>query len=161
MSIRIEVDSADALRVLNALGQSVADLTPQFAEAGRALEGKARDGFRNESDPFGKAWKPLKASTLAGRRARGNSSVAPLFDTGRMFGSIASTSDASSATVTIGGPGIFAATHQRGNDGNTFGGRPAPIPKRPMLPETGQLPDDWAEAALGPFARAIEKAIGS
>lgn len=160
--IGITVDNEDALRVLNALSVALADRGKLFKEAGRNLAQRARQGFRSESDPMGQPWRPHSPVTRRERARKGSTGVAKLFDSGRMFSSIRSDADESSATVSIGGEGMFAAVHQRGNLNNKAWGRGlAPIHARPMLPEGPELPEAWALAALGPFDRAIEKALAA
>lgn len=163
MTVSINLDDADAQRMFRMLKELGGDLTKPLRQSGRNLEQQARQGFRNESDPFGTAWAPHRPVTLQLRERRGRTGVSVLFDTGKLFNTIRSESDATSVTLMIGGPGSWAGVHQSGNPNNRMFGRArAPIPARPMLPEQSQgLPQAWLESLLDPIDRAFEKALAA
>lgn len=146
--VKIEMDATDALRVLNALGSL--PMPQVMRQVGEVAAQLTRERFRSGSEPDGAQWLPLKPKTLEARRRRGNFSVAPLVDTGALFGSIRSEATASEAVVTIGGPGMWPATHQSGLP---------PIPARPFIPEGNDLPPSYIPALLAPIEAAIERAL--
>ncbi len=163
MTVSINLDDADAQRIFRMLKELGGDLSKPLRQSGRNLEQQARQGFRNESDPFGTPWAPHSPVTKQMRERRGRTGVSVLSDFGKLYGTIRSESDATSATLMIGGPGSWAAVHQSGNPNNRMFGRArAPIPARPMFPEQSQgLPQPWLEAILDPIDRALEKAIAA
>lgn len=162
---RLELDDAVVQSVLKSLQRAMLDTTRPFAEAMRLIEQRVRDTFRDATDPWGIAWKPLKASTLGGRARRGNAAVSPLLDTGAMFGALRGDSDANGFELSINREGSFPVVHQFGNPDNLAWGRtPAPIPARPFFPlreneEGVDFPADWFEDMLRPFDKMFEEAM--
>lgn len=112
---------------------------------GVVLEGNVQERLQTKTDPAGRAWLPLAASTRAryakadGKRKQGSL----LVRTGLMMASLSSTVSGSTVTVGFGRPyGLYHET------GTQRGGRPW-MPRRGMLtadPQAGTLgPQDEAD----------------
>lgn len=80
--------------------------------------------FGSQSDPYGNAWAPLKAR--AGMI---------LSDTGRLRGSVASSSSSNEVRVRV--TASYGVYHQHGT---------SRMPKRQILPNEGDLPGEWRSA---------------
>lgn len=156
--LAIEVDDTDAQRVLTALaGLPMPKILRQVADVGAQL---TRERFRSETDPEGNPWAPHSPVTLQLRRRRGSPGVGKLVDTGALFGSVRAEADESEARVLVGGAGMFARVQNEGNPFNRmFGGPLAPIPARPFVPDSSDLPASYIPPLLAPIERAIERAL--
>jgi phage gpG-like protein len=97
------------VKKLNALTKQAKNPTPIHKRIGLKAMGDVNQQFRKEGKEFGKAWKPLKPSTVAMRR-KGSSRV--LRDTGRMAQSLNFRADKRSAK--IGFASKIAEFHQFG-----------------------------------------------
>ena len=91
--------------------------------------------FRLQRDPYGTAWKPLKASTIAARRSGTRKGAASkgaqiLVNTGALRNSMNSRI-LGPRRFAIGSPLQYAAVHQEGSGS---------IPARPFLPSAGWPP---------------------
>lgn len=129
-----------------------------FAQVADVLENLTLERFQRQDSPDGVPWAALSPVTLRKRQQRGNTRTTILRDTGLLRSTVRGTSGEWTATLTVGGPGSWAAVHQRGNPSNTFGGSPAPIPARPMIPE-GDLPPRYVPRLLEPIEDAIADAL--
>lgn len=109
-SIEIRDEISPALSRLVANAENPARIMDDVA--GHLLTSTQRR-FETETDPDGKKWKPLSPRTAAarrGRRTRGHDNI--LRDSVRLYNSLTTTFDASSATV---GTNVeYAAIHQLG-----------------------------------------------
>lgn len=111
----VTVDDRQVTAALAALSARLGNLKAPLAEAGQTLVTLADLAFRNQQDPWGRAWQRLAASTLKRRRkgpGRGAGQI--LRDTGRLQNSISYRADAHS--VTVGTNVVYAAIHQFGGD---------------------------------------------
>lgn len=156
--IAVEIDDRDARRVIDALG--TLDGRAIFKRVGERAADLTRERFRSQTAPDGAAWAPLRPATLGLRARRGSFGVGVLFDSGAMFRSIKSDAPAEwEATVEVGGES-FARVHQFGNPANRMFGRAlAPIPARPFIPSSGELPAGYIPSLLEPIEKAIERAL--
>lgn len=68
--MRIEIKAEKVLQDLNRLSEAVSDLREPLDEAGLYLERETRLNFARQSDPDGKPWAGLKASTLRQKKIR-------------------------------------------------------------------------------------------
>lgn len=151
--IGVQLDDTIAQRLLGAL-QGL-DGSRIFREVAEVAEALTLERWQRQASPDGVPWAPLSPVTLRRRQQRGITGTKILRETGLLRSTVRGTSSAPwSAEVTIGGPGSWAAVHQRGNPSNTFGGSPAPIPARPMIPE-GDLPPSYVPRLLEPIEDAI------
>jgi phage gpG-like protein len=110
------------------------------------------DAFRNQRDPYGRAWQPLarerardavarRRLQAKGKKVRGQKI---LIDTGRMRNSTAPIFDGRSGGVAI--PTGYAAVHQDGGRVMRGGQQVGVIPRRMMLPERQMgLPAHWQQ----------------
>lgn len=157
--IAVDLDDRDARRVIDALG--TLDGRAIFKRVGERAADLTRERFRSQTAPDGAAWAPLRPATLGLRARRGSFGVGVLFDSGAMFRSIRSDAPAEwEATVEVGADGSFARVHQFGNPTNRMFGRAlAPIPARPFVPQTGDLPAAYIPPLLEPIEKAIERAL--
>ena len=156
--IGVQIDDAIAQRLLGAL-QGL-DGSRIFREVAQVAEALTLERWQRQDSPEGVPWAPLSPVTLRRRQQRGISGTAILRETGLLRSTVRGTSSAPwSAEVTVGGPGSWAAVHQKGNPANTFGGARAPIPARPMIPE-GDLPPRYIPRLLEPIEDAIADALG-
>lgn len=156
--IRNEVDDAEAQRIFsNLAGLQKAKIMRRVGDIAEQL---TRERFRTETAPSGTAWAPHRKTTIERRERKGSASRALLIDTGALYGSIKSEHSEFDATVSIGGAGIFANVQQDGNDSNRmFGGPLAPIPARPFVPKSDNLPPAYLDALVVPVHEAIREAI--
>jgi len=158
MKIEISMDSVAVQRALNALGQRARNLSPAFREIGAGVADEARLGFKGSQDPYGRAWQPLKSSTLAARRkGKGSGSAKPLLDTGRLRNSI--------SFELLGQSGVVIGTNVKYGTIHQFGGmagrsRKVPIPARSFLAtrERG-IPREYGEIIRDALARHFAKAV--
>ncbi len=94
-----------------------------------------RETFAKQVDPWGTPWVPLKQSTLRQRKYKKIKSLAKLVATKELFRSFDRGVDSDNdGHFTLGTPTRPVLPHLFGNPMNTWGGVPAPIPARPMLP---------------------------
>lgn len=152
----ITVEAVEAQRMLAKLG--ALDMPKALRAVSREMEQQLRQTFRDEADPWGRAWPPHSPVTIRNRERRGNTRRSLLFDTGAMYSSIRPESDATTASVSMGGT---AEVHQFGT--TTAGrGHKVTIPARPTFPidANGASPDeDWWDAITAPVDAMVEEAI--
>ena len=120
---------ANFIEAVKTSPDALKDMSRQMAEESLGL---VKDGFRNESDPYGKRWTPKKASdgrkTLSGKtsRLKGGWHVVK--------------SDKGGFTVA---PSVgYASYHQTGT-GEPKGSL---MVARPMVPDRRGIPDAWQRA---------------
>lgn len=130
-----------------------------FAQVADVLENLTLERFQRQDSPDGVPWAALSPVTLRKRQRRGITRTTILRETGLLRSTVRATASEWTATLTVGGPGSWAAVHQRGNPSNTFGGAPAPIPARPMIPDEGDLPPRYVPRLLEPIEDAIADAL--
>lgn len=153
---RIDVDDGAALAVLAGLASPAAAAELKRAERAGAdvLAQNIRETFRQEADPWGRAWPHLSAKTLKRREQRNNASVQILIDSGAMFGSIHVAQNTAGSIVSAGEglPDPRAPANQFGN------GR---APARAFFPiaadgDGDDLPAAWAAQVMAPIERTAE-----
>lgn len=130
----IETRYADAgMQTLLAELRRRQNLRPALEELGETLVTHVGLSFREQRDPWGRPWQPLRPVTISRRRG---SSYHILKDTGRLANSVGWS--VSGNSVTVGTNVIYAATHQYGRADNRMYNTPrgarAPIPARPFFP---------------------------
>lgn len=172
--IDITLEDRQVRAALERLARRVADMTPVMQAIATELEARVEARFETATDPAGRPWAPLKASTMAAYLSRGKgnykkdgsltkkgaarlASRRPLYDTGDLLGSLTSSASRSQARVGFGQP--YAAIHQFG--GQAGRGKKVTIPARPFLPvtATGQwLGSDDRNAVLDILRSAIQTA---
>lgn len=142
----VTVDDADLRRKAARLLRRLGDLSEPMLEAREVMLNAVHDRFESESDPDGNRWRRLSPATLAARRRRSKGGVTILRASGRLIGSIAPRSDATSATV--GTNVVDGAIHQFG--GQAGRGHKVTIPARPYLgfgdrerEEIDEILTDW------------------
>lgn len=133
------------------------DGTEIFRQVADVYEALTLERFQAQDSPDGVPWAALSPVTLRQRQRRGVTRTTILRETGLLRSTVRGVYSEWSAGITVGGPGSWAAVHQRGNPSNTFGGSPAPIPARPMIPE-GDLPQRYIPRLLEPIEDAIADA---
>ncbi len=154
--VSTQLDDAVAQQVF----QNLQDLdgTEIFRQVADVYEALTLERFQRQDSPDGVPWAALSPVTLRRRQKRGIAGTAILRETGLLRSTVRGVYSEWSAGITVGGPGSWAAVHQRGNPSNTFGGAPAPIPARPMIPE-GDLPPRYVPRLLEPIEDAIADAL--
>lgn len=154
--ISAQIDDAIAQQVFaNLQGIDGREIFRQVADVFEAL---TLERFQQQNSPDGVPWAALSPVTLRQRQRRGIAGTAILRETGLLRSTVRGVSGQWSAGITVGGTGSWAAVHQRGNPANKFGGAPAPIPARPMIPE-GDLPPRYIPRLLEPIEDAIADAL--
>ena len=149
MAITFVFDDRDTLDALRELQGRVRDLRPAMAEIGSTLVDNIKLGFRDGSDPWGRAWEPLK-----------HRDGQPLLDTGELRNSI--TFRAGKDRVEVGSNDVSGKVlmHQ-------FGGvskgrfRGATIPARPFLPirdGSVDMPREWSDEIMDIVREHLEGA---
>lgn len=134
------------------------DGTEIFRQVSEVYEALTLERFNLQNAPDGTPWAALSPVTLRQRQRRGVSRTSILRETGLLRSTVRGTHGPWTAGIAVGGPGSWAAVHQRGNPSNTFGGSPAPIPARPMIPD-GDLPPRYVPRLLEPIEDAIADAL--
>lgn len=152
---RIESDTAtDALRrtAAEAVGSPAT-----INKIAQALDELIRGTFRNETDPWGQPWAPLKDSTLTARQRRENFSVQMLIDTGTMYSTLSITPVPAESAVEaeIGRGAPYAEFHQFGHEGGLFPAR-STFPMRSR--DEVAFPGDWLREVFAPLREAVEGA---
>ena len=146
----VTVDDREVKKALDHLAKASGSLRPVMKRIGERLSRSADDNFRAETDPEGKPWRLLHASTIeasykSGRKnkrtqkKRGSGQLKAykdytgkrkiLQDSGQLRGSISYSVDHDS--VTIGSVKPYAAIHQLG--GKAGRNKATTIPARPFL----------------------------
>lgn len=114
------------------------------ADAAVRIGELVQESFGSGTDPYGRAWASLAAST----QARGRTPP-PLTDTGAMRGSVVvSPLPGAGIAVTLGA--AYATFHQTGT---------RYMPQRQILPQSGGLAPSWRQAISDAVAANIRKAL--
>lgn len=114
--------------------------------ASASINALLRQEYAQGTDPYGRAWAPLAASTL--RRGR---RPPPLTATGRMRdGTLANPLRGSGVSVVLPFPGVIH-----------MGGSSRGLPARPPLPRGGQLPRAWRDAVNRAVVMSFRSAMGA
>lgn len=116
---------------------------PEFNAIGRLFRDFVNQGFETETDPYGNAWKPLAAFTVADKRSRGVADPFQiLHDSGELSKSFQYRALANGVRVFsnhVFDDGTPADVHQEG-DG---------VPRRMMVPdESLGFPSHWEDEAM-------------
>ncbi|MGL5923830.1 phage virion morphogenesis protein [Chroococcidiopsis sp.] len=139
---RIIINDREIQHAFNRLKQASSDLKAPMSDIGEHFLKRADDGFRNETDPWGVPWQPLKPKTIA-RKQKDRKILKVLQSTGLLRASFSYTADSNSVEIgtnrvsATGAP--IAIFHQLGT---------RKMPARPMLPETDRLPPQDLEEVL-------------
>lgn len=157
--LRVKFDMTQAKKTLDKKRRAVTNMTNSMNEVGTFLEEQIDQSFTSQRDPYGKAWAPLKDSTLELRARRGNHSTTILEDTGAMRASLTFSSNTKSLQMQMQDP---SEVHQMGYRGNRmFGGPSAPIPMRKIFPVVNgevKLPESWIKRIITIFTKMVERA---
>lgn len=144
-AIHVEFDDAEVRRALDRLQAAGADLRPAMQDIGRHLLNTTRELFRDEEDPDGAPWAPLRPAT---KRRKKRNAGRILTEEGHLRRIVM---QADSDSVVVGSPLIYAGVHQFGAEKGAFSttskGSPIPwgdIAARPFL---GVSSDDEREIA--------------
>lgn len=156
--MKITVDDRGAQHFLAETKRKLSDLP--MREVAANMEEAARDTFRKSVDPWLQPWPPHSPLTLAKRRKRSDASERLLQDSSKMFDSMRSSHDATSAEVTIGEglPDPRAVVNQFGAT-NAGRSRNVRIPARPFFPIKGGAadpPETWWKQVLRPIDEVLE-----
>lgn len=159
-SITVTSNDAAALAKLQRLAQIVAKPAQALSGSAQALRRLVQDTFRDERDPWGRAW-ARHAPATAKARDRTSASGQILLDTGRMYGTIDAVASDAGVTVSVGTE--YASFHQFGNPSHrAWGGPVSPLPQRAFLPERApgvvDVPAAWWYEILFPVELALERA---
>lgn len=123
---------------MSALAERIEDMARIPSRVAGIVSRQISDAIQREfddgEDPYGDAWEPLAEATLErGREAP------PLTDTALLRGSIkVAPLPGAGVGIRVGAP--YAAPHQTGWSGPQGDG-----PKRAILPDRGELPDEWTD----------------
>jgi phage virion morphogenesis protein len=141
---RVEIRDQGVAELLERLVDAGENPEPWLAVIGRVLKSDIQLGFRTGTDPYGRAWAPLRSR-----------SGQILVDRGHLMNSI--DFDVEGSDVIVGTNKLYAGTHQFGAvirprqakalhffvNGRPVFARKVTIPARPFLPWEG-LPEPWA-----------------
>lgn len=163
MSFTVTKDDERAQALLARLSAIVASPRSALTGSAQALRRLVQDTFRDERDPWGRAWTRHAFATQVARD-RTNASSQILIDSGAMYGTIDATADDSSVSVSVGTE--YASYQQFGNPSHrAWGGPVSPLPARPFLPERApgvvDIPAPWWYEILFPIEAAIDRASAS
>lgn len=150
---------ADDINRVKAMAARAADLTPVMKGRAEQFVGVIkRDVFGTQTNPFGKAWKPLADSTVEGRRNKKAASIKILQDTGRLKGLIHAAATRTGMIFGVGDIEGKANAHLFGTD-KAGRGRNTTIPRRAFLPvdKTGRANFGGAGAAAKWLERATAR----
>jgi phage virion morphogenesis protein len=131
--ISVEVDDAEARRILNELKTRMGDIRPVLEAVGQIIQSGTQQRFIDQKAPDGTPWAPLSQVTIDRRRMRGIGGVEILRDTGRLMNSISYAVEGDSVRVFTNV--VYAPTHQKGAKKGAYGPRTpwGDIPARPFL----------------------------
>jgi len=161
MSVRVTLDDAAAQALMARLAEIVARPRSALTQSSQALRRLVQDTFRDERDPWGRAWTRHAPATRAARD-RVNAAGNILIDTGRMYGTVDAVADDDGVAVSVTAP--YAGYHQFGNPGHrAFGGPVSPLPQRAFLPIPAEglaptVPASWWYEILFPVQSALDRA---
>ena len=152
----IRGDAMVGIEAIGRLQQTIrrlSDLPRATAEeAQEPLNRLLREEFRNGTDPYGRAWAPVKPSTIA-RRLRSKSAT-PLTDTGAgRDGTGVDLREGGRAGLTIRTGAPYLYFHQVG-----FRVGRTQVPARPVLPDRG-LPASWRRVLDAAARRAARRLV--
>ncbi len=111
VNISVDVDDSRFKAALAKLQQQAHNLEPAYARIASRLLASAQRRFETQTDPEGKAWEPLKESTLAAR-AKAGKSGGILKVNGYLLNSLEERSSNQGAQV--GSNWLYARIHQLG-----------------------------------------------
>lgn len=140
------------LSAMSHLADRVGDLARVPSRVAARVSGELAtlldDEFSAGVDPYGTAWAPLAESTVARGRT-----APPLTDTHVMRDGVRVTPmRGAGVALFVPHPG---APHQTGWEGRQGKG-----PARPILPERGELPPEWAEVIEAACDDEFRRAVG-
>ncbi len=122
--MRIVIKNTDKIDfMMKELENRISNLKPVLSDIAEHLLASFQMNWKDETDPYGMKWKPLKASTKKRRRGE---TFKILRDTGRMQNSF--TYSVSNNEIAIGSNVVYAQFHQLGTKH---------MPKRALLPYRG------------------------
>jgi phage virion morphogenesis protein len=124
--VSIKINDAAVQTVFARAIAKLSDLTPVMTDVGEYLQRRVDDGFRTETDPYGKPWAKLASSTLR-QKVRQKRILKILQSRGTMRGTL--TYRASRDRVLIGFNVFYADFHQRGT---------VRVVKRQLLPDAAR-----------------------
>ena len=130
-----------------------------------AFDRLIRDTFQKQTDPWGTKWPELAPATLAARKRAKNFRVSKLVATAELFRSLKRYVDNDNmGRVEIGTPNRPVLPHLFGNpDNRAWGGPPAPIPARPMLPMRPggviDMPAPWTAVVMREIVKNLPKEV--
>lgn len=116
-----KIDDREIVKALDRLHTKAGRMAPAMKNIGEVLLRSTQDRFSSQTDPDGRSWQRLKASTIASKALRGHSDKI-LRQRGYLADSIRY--QANEAGVRIGTNRIYGAIHQ-------FGGKTKPHVIRP------------------------------
>lgn len=119
--IDITINDAELKAELQKLTAKLNNLRPFFNDVGETLLNSTRARFRSQTDPDGKAWKPL-SEDYKRHKKRNKDKILTLY--GHLRGTLVK--QANKDSLRVGTPLIYGATHQ-------FGRPKWNIPDRPFL----------------------------
>ncbi|MDG4475430.1 phage virion morphogenesis protein [Thiovibrio frasassiensis] len=111
-----KIDDSQIVRALDRRHAKAGRLAPAFKNIGEVVLRSTQDRFGSQTDPDGRPWQKLKASTIASKSLRGHSGKILI---GRRYLVDSIRYQASDAGVRIGTNRIYGAIHQ-------FGGKTKP-----------------------------------
>lgn len=132
IGVSVTLDDEAIRRALGRVQGRARNLAPMLDEIGAAMVLSTQVRFEQQRGPDGKAWRPLAASTLELREARGASTPRILRDGGELYDSITHTvQGGAEASVAWGSNRIYSRIHQLG--GPAGRGGKVTIAARPFL----------------------------
>ena len=128
LKLSIEIHGS-ARQQLRSLSQKLNNLTPLMSKIGQLAVEQLDKTYAAESDPYGKAWAPLAASTLQQKTGS-----AILIERGSLNSSVGYQASGDEAQVSYSDK--KAKWHHNGT---------SRMPARPLVPENG-IPSEWEPA---------------
>jgi hypothetical protein len=148
MKINVELDDLVGKQAMQELRMFAAN--PKVAVQGVlfAVDRKVRDTFQSQSDPWGRAWRPLKEATLEARKRKGGRAA-------RRTSILVATTELFRSLKRYVGAGLSGYIHIGKDDRpvtpHQFGAPSVGIPARPIMPFKSpgsvDMPPEWMEAA--------------
>lgn len=133
------------------LTQLLANPAPALLAGASGLVDNIRLCFRNSTDPWGNAWRPLVV-----RKGR------PLDDTGQLRGSISGRVNSTMVVQVFSGDNPAKTNLHQFGGWTVIKGRRVFVPARPFFPIRGgraDLPPDWQSDMVADIVKAIRAAI--
>lgn len=159
LAVRITARSSGPDATLNAWSQALASPGPALEAVGEVFIDHLEERFQSETDPYGAGWAPLSPVTIRLRAAAGK--LGKILQRDRILANSKFARLVDATTLVVGLATPYAKAMHFGNPRNRmFGKALAPIPPRPLLPNSAKgLPRALRDEIIETFRDAIREVV--